>query len=111
WLDSIAPNAPFGLLVKSLANGKMNTLFWQKPDAASDGESAYGYVVYRFAEGERVNIKDPSKIISISYDADKLQYTDDDIKPRHRYKYVVTAIDRMKNESRPSDSREVDEEL
>ncbi len=110
WLDSIPPNAPFGLLVKSSSNGKMNTLFWQKPDAASDGESAYGYVVYRFAVGERINIKDPGKIIFITYDADKLQYTDDDIKQHQQYKYVVTAIDRMKNESRPSDSREANED-
>ncbi|MNN96476.1 hypothetical protein D3C81_2154720 [compost metagenome] len=67
-------------------------------------------MVYRFVVGERVNIKDPGKIIFITYDADKLQYTDDDIKQNQRYKYVVTAIDRMKNESRPSDSREENEE-
>lgn len=111
WLDSIPPNAPFGLLVKNSANGKMNTLFWQKPDVTNDGESAYGYVIYRFNLDEKVNIKDPGKIIFITFDGDKLQYTDDDIKQHQKYKYVVTAIDRLKNESKPSDSRSAHEEI
>ena len=34
-----------------------------------------------------------------------------DIKQHQQYKYVVTAIDRMKNESKPSDSRSANEEI
>jgi hypothetical protein len=78
---------------------------------ASDGDSAYGYVVYRFTIGEKVNTKDPSKIIFITFDGNKLQYSDDDIKQHQQYKYVVTAIDRMKNESKPSDSKAANDEI
>jgi hypothetical protein len=49
WRDSIAPNAPIGLIAKPEVNGVK--LMWQTPLMAKDNEPVYGYVIYRFAAG------------------------------------------------------------
>lgn len=55
------------------------------------------YVIYRFAEGEKINLDDPTHIIKItSATTYKLPYKDD----TRKYTYVVTALDRMQNESK-----------
>lgn len=105
WIDSIPPHAPFGLQLRPSDNKKSNDLVWQKPDRAADGESAYGYVVYRFKEGEKPDLNNSSNIIHITYHQDDLQYTDTDINTKEQYYYFVTALDRMKNESGPSNTR------
>ncbi|UIR56063.1 family 10 glycosylhydrolase [Sphingobacterium sp. SRCM116780] len=105
WIDSIPPHAPFGLQLKVSDNKKINFLVWQKPDRAADGQSAYGYLIYRFKEGEKVDLNNTSKIIYITYNEDDLQYSDNDLTPHEEYYYFVTALDRMKNESEPSNIR------
>ena len=55
------------------------------------------YVVYRFKSGEKVNLQDASRIVKITRDTFyKLPYEDGKIK----YRYVVTALDRLHNESK-----------
>jgi len=107
WIDSIAPNAPFGLQAQPSETHKFISLIWQKPDKAIDGDVAYGYIVYRFNEGEKLNINDPKHILQIIYNENTLQYTDYNVQAHRSYTYVVTAIDRMKNESPASNIREV----
>ena len=41
-------------------------LFWTAPAAKSWDDEAVKYVVYRFAKGEKVDINDPSKILTIT---------------------------------------------
>ena len=54
-------------------------------------------MVYRFAMGEDVDVDNPAKIVAITHDKwIKLPYD----KGQVRYRYVVTALDRMSNESR-----------
>jgi len=59
-------------------------------------DRAVRYVVYRFSKGEKVNIEDPSKILMMTSDTYvSLPYEDGS----DRYTYVVTALDRLSNES------------
>jgi Uncharacterized protein conserved in bacteria len=109
WLDSIAPEPPFGLLarVAEVENRVAITLHWQAPPAAADGDEAYGYVIYRFNEGEEINLDNPQNILHIGYDSAQTTYTDNLIRRNGHYRYVVTTIDRLKNESAPSNVRDL----
>ncbi len=71
-------------------------LFWTAPKAAQEMDKAVQYVVYRFAKKEKVNINDASKIVAITRDTYyKLPYENG----KTKYIYVVTALDRLQNES------------
>ncbi|MEC3881868.1 glycoside hydrolase family 10 protein [Parapedobacter sp. 10938] len=107
WLDSIAPEPPFGLLAQVAENGTSVILQWQPGAPAADGEAPYGYVVYRFNEGEPLDVENPQNILHITYDHTQMQYTDNLTRKNGHYRYVVTTIDRLKNESLPSNSREL----
>lgn len=107
WLDAIPPQAPLDLTAKLTLDNKI-LLNWQKPFEARDGESAYGYVVYRFKEGEDVNIENPAAILKISFDGNTTTFTDVTAQPFMRYNYVVTALDRLKNESVPSNKANIE---
>ncbi|GAA4334674.1 glycoside hydrolase family 10 protein [Mucilaginibacter gynuensis] len=96
WLDSIPPNAPRELTAKGGANGIY--LKWQMPLPAEDKEPVFGYVVYRFDEGEKTDLNDPKNILKIQYSTD-LFYTDTTAEKGKNYLYIVTALDRIKNES------------
>jgi uncharacterized lipoprotein YddW (UPF0748 family) len=99
WLDSIPPNSPQQFAGKPAVNGVVLT--WQTPLPAKDNESVYGYVIYRFDENEKVNIDNPQYILHIQYTAET-NYVDTTAKPGKSYLYVLTAIDRLKNESERS---------
>jgi len=101
WIDSIAPLAPQNLTFHNLNAGGI-ALRWDAPLAALDGEQAYGYVVYRFNQGEPINLGNAQNILEIMFDHARTFYTDQSVRKGARYTYVVTAIDRMKNESGPS---------
>jgi len=101
WIDSIPPLAPENLY-SHLLNANNLSLRWDAPPAAMDGETAYGYVIYRFNEGEPINLNNAQNILEIIFDVKRTFYTDQSIRRGARYTYVVTAIDRMKNESASS---------
>jgi len=107
WLDSIAPEAPFGLQVIPNTLQKANLIVWQQEDRAADNEPTYGYVIYRFVDDETVDITNSKNIIHVSFNNKILQYTDLAISAKHSYTYVVTALDRLKNESEPSNIRSI----
>ena len=96
WLDSIPPNAPQNFVARAENRGVM--LKWQAPLPASDNEDVYGYVIYRFQESEKFDLGDPKNILHIQYDTATF-YMDSNVKPGQTYFYVVTALDRLKNES------------
>lgn len=97
WIDGISPNAPRDLSVKVLE--KSVQLKWIAPYQAKDGDVAYGYVVYRFIEGDKIDTENPKNILKISFDSSQTSFIDYYTLPDSRYTYVVTAIDRLKNES------------
>ncbi|WPV01073.1 family 10 glycosylhydrolase [Mucilaginibacter sp. cycad4] len=100
WRDSIAPNAPRQPIAKA-DSGKV-FITWQEPVTAKDNEPVYGYVIYRFNENEVINTDDPKYIIHIQYNL-QCTYEDKAAKKGKTYRYVITGIDRMKNESEHSE--------
>lgn len=96
WLDEVEPNEPQQLTAE-IKNGSVY-LHWNKPLISSDGETASGYVIYRFEEGEEINIDNPKSIVKILFKEEEF-FTDNFVNRNKHYTYVVTALDRLKNES------------
>ncbi|WP_432712670.1 glycoside hydrolase family 10 protein [Pedobacter sp.] len=96
WLDDVMPNVPVNLQVEAKSDGIF--LNWEKPMLAVDGETASGYVIYRFEEGEPIGVLNPKNILNISFE-NFTTYIDTNIEKGKRYTYLVTALDRLKNES------------
>lgn len=72
-------------------------LFWTAPKAKTEMDKAIEYVVYRFKKGEKRDIEDASKIVCITRNTFyKLPYEDGET----TYYYVITALDRLQNESK-----------
>ncbi len=100
WLDSTTPPAPRNLREKKFlffTSNKKTKLQWDNPAAASG--QVYGYVIYRFDASEPLAVHNPATIIKISFDHTLTSFTDENIVPGRTYRYVVTAINRLKNES------------
>ena len=95
FLDSKAPKKPAKVGDAWTEDGLM--LYWSAPKAKKWGDEARRYVIYRFAKGEKVNLADASKIVEITYDTYYRLPYDGGTK---KYKYVVTALDRVGNESK-----------
>ena len=95
FIDHKRPKKPRHLEAVWTSDGLV--LFWEEPKGKKWSDFAQKYVVYRFAMGEDVDIDNPAKIVAITHDKwIKLPYD----KGQVRYRYVVTALDRMSNESR-----------
>ncbi len=71
-------------------------LFWSAPKGEDWRKKAVKYVVYRFSSKEKVRLDDPSKIVTIT---DKTYYQLPYTNGKTSYVYVVTALDRLQNES------------
>lgn len=72
-------------------------LFWTAPKGKNWQNKAVIYVVYRFAKGEKVDLDDASRIVAITHDTFyKLPYANG----KTKYTYVVTALNRLHNESK-----------
>lgn len=103
WKDAVSPNSPKNLMANLTNTGLQ--IKWEKPTVGtSELDKIRGYVVYRFADNEPVDITNPAAIRSIIY-KDTTAFFDADISQQAmRYTYVLTAIDRLHNESFPSNS-------
>ncbi|HAT61708.1 MAG TPA: hypothetical protein DCS83_04035 [Prevotella sp.] len=94
FLDNKAPRKPRKMKPVWTSDGYI--LFWQAPKAKDWGDTTERYVVYRFGKNEKLNINDPSKIVCITSEPIfKLPY----LNGKTKYIYVVTALDRVGNES------------
>ena len=70
-------------------------LMWTPPVAKKDMDKAVKYVIYAFDKKEKVNLDDPSKILSIvSHPSYRI---DQDLKGKT---IVITSLDRLQNESK-----------
>lgn len=95
FMDNEAPKKVKKLKPVWTADGYI--LFWTAPKAKNEMDKAMHYVIYRFNKGEKINLDDASKIITITRDTHyKLPYNNG----KTRYQYVVTALDRLHNESK-----------
>lgn len=102
---ALPPTSPF---IDNKAPGKVKklsfivtddglVLMWLAPKAKTEMDKAVQYVIYRFAKGERVDLSDPSHIVAITRDTYyNLHFS---VEPG-QYTYVVTALDRLHNESK-----------
>lgn len=91
WLDNIAPEAVTNL---TLNNG---TLAWKAPVTIDPMQVTVKYVIYRFKKGESVDINRADAILDVT-NATSYKLKGD----TSGYTYVVTALDRCNNESRPA---------
>ena len=95
-MDNKAPGKVKKLAVIATDDGPV--LMWTEPKAKTEMDKAMRYVVYRFGAKERMDLEDPSKIVAITRDSYlNLPYNGGN----DTYVYVVTALDRLHNESKP----------
>lgn len=95
FMDDKAPGKVRKVKKVWMEDGYM--LFWTAPKAKDEMDRAVQYVVYRFDGKEKVNIDDASHIVAITRNNFyKLPYDDG----KTKYRYVVTALDRLHNESK-----------
>lgn len=95
FIDNTTPKQPKKLKPVWTSDGLI--LFWEKPKGTGWKNEATKYVVYRFAKGERIDLNNSNAIEAItSSPMYKLPY----VKGQDKYTYVVTALNRMANESK-----------
>ncbi len=99
WIDDTPPAVPISL--KATSNINSVTLNWQKPLQVRDGDIAYGYVIYRSVAPQKVDVNNPNHILKVVYN-NSVSFEDKSVKKKMKYQYAITALDRMKNESGPS---------
>ena len=96
FIDDKAPRKPRRVKAQWMPDGYY--LFWTPPKASKPMDVAHSYVVYRFRKGERVDLYSSSHIVAITPNTMvKLPYAGGNDK----FVYVVTALDRLQNESSP----------
>lgn len=93
-LDNKSPKKPRKLETLWMPDGFY--LFWTAPKAKSLMDKAHKYVVYCFEKGEKIDLERADRIVAITlHTMLQLPYVDG----TRRYTYVVTALDRLQNES------------
>jgi len=70
---------------------------WDAMQYAEDPESAHYFVVYCFGKKEKIDLDNPSNIVTITQDT---SYQLPIVKDKGTFRYVVTAVDRYHNESK-----------
>ena len=95
FIDSKAPKKLRG--VRMIDVDGQNVLVWlpKKKRVKNELDKPHRYVLYCFAKGEKIDLDDPSKIVTITSDTSyKIPEG-----MEGKYTFVVTVIDRMHNES------------
>jgi hypothetical protein len=96
WIDAKAPDVPTIDSVHG-SHGKGVELKWK--DSSPDDASYY--VIYRFNKDDSVTLQDPRNIQAIVQRSpyDIQSWIDHHTEKRTQYNYVITAVDRLHNES------------
>ena len=95
FIDDKAPKKPRKVTVLNIDNDKV--LFWTPPKAKHPLDEAVRYVVYRFGANETIDLDDATKIVTVTANT---FYKLPQMQRSGKVTYVVTALDRMSNESR-----------
>ncbi|ASZ10334.1 family 10 glycosylhydrolase [Chitinophaga pendula] len=98
WLGLRAPEPPYFIDAFERPSGLH--LYWADDDTSGRTNQ---YALYRFEANEVINLNDPSKIIAIVPQMPDPQFVDVAYVKGHLYTYIVTALDRVQNESPASD--------
>ncbi|MBY5956744.1 family 10 glycosylhydrolase [Membranicola marinus] len=104
WLDSIPPAPPAN--VRATVIDRFVRLRWDSPAVAHDAQKPYGYVVYRFEENGPIDLESGAHIVGISFKPQPF-FFDAKSEPGKKYRYVIRAMDRIKNLSTPAPVVEV----
>ncbi len=100
WIDSEPPLAPKILEVSGSKKTGI-TLRWQD-DQLSDEEY---YVIYRFDQGEPMDLVADKILGKVRREPSELQeFIDAEVDKKGKYRYAISAVDRLHNESTPSGS-------
>jgi len=99
WKDDKPPMDPQNLRAHVLKSGNV-LLIWSPMDSSLDTGDIRRYNIFR-SEKNPVNFMNAENLIHITAKADTF-YVDKLIEWGHTYHYVVTALDRVNNESPPS---------
>lgn len=95
FIDNKAPGKPRKLKAIWMPNGYY--LFWTAPKGTGEMDKAHSYAVYRFSKGERIDLMSGEHLIAVtSNTCYQLPYQGG----HEKYVYVVTALDRLQNESK-----------
>jgi len=95
FMDDKAPKSIKSLKAKWTEDGYI--LMWKAENTDKEMDKAVAFCVYQFLRGEKINLEDPSKIVAITRETTyKLPYEFG----KKKYRYVVTALDRLHNESK-----------
>lgn len=94
-MDDKAPSAVKKLKAVWAKEGYL--LRWKADNQKNQMNRQTNYCVYRFKEGEKIDLDNPSKIVSVTTDN---QYALPFKDGKKKYNYVVTALDRLHNESK-----------
>ncbi len=98
WIDSVPPLPPTHLTVVGDSSGV--TLRWDKPVPASDGDTAYHFVIYRFSQPDKINMDYATHILKVTNDSKNYFLDSSADALNNSHVYLVTALDRMNNESK-----------
>jgi hypothetical protein len=104
WLDSIPPNPPMDLTAHDVDAGTL--LQWDEGILVTDSDSASNYVIYKFENDDSLDLSNPENILDI-IPSENLEYLDSTGDEYLSYSYVVTALDRLDNESIASNNVEL----
>ena len=95
WIDTTAPNAPS---LKGTAHNEGMHLEWS---SNKHGKEANCYAVYRFNSDETIDLDNNEHIIAVQKST---TFTDKQYNKRKKQLYLVTALDRLWNESKASNT-------
>ena len=95
FIDGKGPHEPKKVKVVKVDNAQV--LFWTAPKGSGWKDAPCKYVVYRFDQGEKIDLANPQKIAAIT---ENTFYRLPEGNKGAKQVYVVTAMDRMNNESK-----------
>ena len=95
FIDGKGPHEPKKVKVVKVDNAQV--LFWTAPKGSGWKDAPCKYVVYRFDQGEKIDLANPQKIVAIT---ENTFYRLSEGNKGAKQVYVVTAMDRMNNESK-----------
>ncbi len=105
WKDNIPPATPTNVTAQLATDNKINLSWSYTNKSDSELDKAKKFVVYRFENNEPVVGNNSQKIRAILpylSNNQTVTFTDTEAQAGVNYKYVVTALDRLSNESSPS---------
>ena len=94
WIDNKAPSPPRSVQFISSSNG--NRITWEAPRYNNEMNKAYWYVIYQITNQHTKTLLKAENILTVTQ---KKSYSLP-IESKGGY-YVITALDRLQNESRP----------